>query len=175
MMRVLTTLLLLALLAPLPPALAVQIDAGTLRIESEYVPPQTKPNVEHLFPVPLVQAIEDWGRARLVPAGGKGTVWLIIRDASVVETPLNPSSSLFTKKPEFRFDGKIAIDIEIRNAAGAVAGRVNASVTATRELLQGASDADARRLWTEMTKAMIDVLDREAEKALRTHAAHLVR
>lgn len=157
------------------PAMALNIDAKQLRIESEYVPPQTKPNVEHLFPVPLVQAIEDWGRKTLVPAGRAGVVWLIIKEARVTETPLNPPVSLFTRHNEFRYDGKIAIEIEIRDGAGKKLAGVRAGVTASRELLQKASKRDRDGLWIEMTQTMISILDREARKALRTHASNLVR
>lgn len=166
---------LIALLAIAPPADAIGIDAKQLRIETEYVPPGAKPNVEHMFPVPLVQAIEDWGRKTLVPRGRAGAVWLIIKTAEVKETALNPPVSLFTKRAEFRYEGKIAIEIEIRSASGQLSSKVRAGVTASRELLQKASVRDRDGLWIEMTQTMIGILDREAQKALRTHAGHLVK
>lgn len=86
---------------PAPPSLdfaqrsAMTINASEIILQEDYRPPLARPNVEHEFAVTPAQIVRDWARARLRASGSNGVLTLVIREASVVEQPIEGASSGF--------------------------------------------------------------------------------
>lgn len=92
--------------AHLPP---FELDVAAVEVVSEYEPPYKEPNVEHLFPVPPGEAARRWADDRIRAAGTEGRAKVVIKRASVTETPLELTEGVRTS-PFARTSVKIRLD-----------------------------------------------------------------
>ena len=66
----------------------LRLDVKEIVVKGAYQPPLTRPNIEHLFPIPPAAAAQAWADDRLRAVGTRGRARLIIKDASVISEPL---------------------------------------------------------------------------------------
>src|SRR3546814_10787923 len=72
----------------------INLDVGEIQIERAYLTPGQPPNVDHLLPMQPKDAAVRWAQDRLVASGDRLTFRYIVREASVVESPLPVSGGI---------------------------------------------------------------------------------
>lgn len=155
----------------------INLDVGRVDVVRMYVPPGKAPNVEHLFPVDLMVSAERWARDRLRPVGVGGQARVIVKEASVVEVPLQRTSGVrgaLTTDQSERYDGVMEIEIEVVHndgRRGSVASRTNRS----RTVPENVSLQERETVWYQMTETMMRELDAALERQMRDHLASLLR
>lgn len=148
----------------------LKLDVRTVEIEQAYQPPHAAPNVEHLFAVPPAVGAKLWATDRLTAAGPMGRARFVVLEASVLETPLKQSGGLtgaFTIEQSERYDAHLVVEIEIFSEAGRSAGTVTAEVTHSRTVPENLTLGEREQVWHEMTRAMLDELDAQLDKAIK--------
>ncbi len=157
------------------PSLA--IDVQQVEIAREYKPPGTKPHVEHLFPVTPSDAVTRWVGDRLVPVGRSRLVRVVVKDASVVEVPLEKTGGIrgwFTTDQAERYDATLEVVVEIRSDIGRDA-YASARVKRSQTIEEGASPAKRREVWYAMTERLMADLDKELERSMRQYLSPYLR
>lgn len=155
----------------------LSLDVQRVEVVREYAPPGAKPNVDHLFPVPPADAVARWAGDRLKPVGRFRLCRVVIKDASVVEVPLQKPGGIkswFTTEQAERYDAMVEVVVEIRSDAGRdafAAARVKRSQT----IEEGASPNQRKELWYTMTERMMAELDKELERSMRQYLAGYIR
>jgi hypothetical protein len=127
----------------------ISFDVARIEVVRQYQPPQVPPNVDHLAPVPPSDAVQRWANDRLRAMGSSGTLKVVIKDASIVETRLPPTTGFrgaFTTDQAERYDGHISVDLVVDVPSRRFQGYTGAAVTRTISVaenvsLQGRDDA----------------------------------
>ena len=156
---------------------SIAIDVQRVEIVQEYKAPRAKPHVEHLFPVAPVEAVTRWVGDRLVPVGRSRLGRIVVREASVIEVPLEKTGGIkgwFTTDQAERYDATLDVVLEIRSDAGRDA-YASARVKRSQTIEEGASPAKRREVWYQMTERMMADLDKELERSMRQYLAAYLR
>lgn len=124
----------------LPP---VGVNAGELRIASDYQPTFRAPHVDHLFQVTPADAMAVWAQDRLRVTGqGKGALEFVIVDASIIETPLEVKDGIkgiFTTEPSERYDAKLVATMKLYDGVQRMpAATAEVNLTMARSIQEGA-------------------------------------
>ncbi|RMD63160.1 MAG: hypothetical protein D6826_05630 [Alphaproteobacteria bacterium] len=160
----------------LPP---IRLDVREIRFTQAYRAPAAAPNVDHLFPVPPADAALRWGRDRLVAAGAGRRGEYVVREASVIEVPLEKSgglSGLLTTEQSERYDARLVVEMRIVEDDGRVAGTATAEVVRSRSVPEGITLNEREKVWFEMTETLMRELNAQLEKTITTvFAPYVVR
>jgi len=149
-------------------------DAGKIEIVDNYRAPLQHPNVEHEFPVVPEASIQRWISDRVRAAGGPRTVRVTIQNAAVVGKPLKVKKGLeglFYKEQAARYEGQLAVMIEIRDERGYQNSVAEAKVMRARTVSEETSPHDLDQIFFDLTAAMMADLDRTLEANIRRHMA----
>jgi hypothetical protein len=147
----------------------ISFDVARIEVVQQYQPPQVAPNVDHLVPVPPSDAIRRWANDRLRAMGGSGTLRVVIKDASITETRLPPTTGVrgaFTTDQSERYDGHLAVDLVVEVPSRRFQGYTGATVARTISVpenisLQGREDA-----WFAMVERMMTELNGRLEEGI---------
>src|SRR3954452_1330998 len=147
----------------------ISFDVARIEVVQQYQPPQVAPNVDHLAPVPPSDAIRRWANDRLRAMGGSGTLRVVIKDASITEPRLPPTTGVrgaFTTDQSERYDGHLAVDLVVDVPARRFQGYTGATVARTISVpenisLQGREDA-----WFAMVERMMTELNGRLEEGI---------
>lgn len=156
---------------------SMAIDVQQVEIARDYKSPGTKPHVEHLFPVTPSDAVTRWVGDRLVPVGRSRLVRVVVKDASVVEVPLEKTGGIkgwFTTDQAERYDATLEVVVEIRSDIGRDA-YASARVKRSQTIEEGASPAKRREVWYAMTERLMADLDKELERSMRQYLSPYLR
>lgn len=156
----------------------IRLDVAEIQVIGAYAPPREAPHVEHLFPTPPQMAAVRWGEAQIKAVGRSNRATLIVNEASVVEVRLPTSggiSSLFKKELTERYDGVIAVELQIRDDFDNLGGRASARVTRSQSVLEDTSEEERKAIWSQMTEAMIADLERELRKRINSNLTRFAR
>ena len=157
---------------------AIRLDVAKVEVVDQYVPPLKRPNVEHEFPITPAAAARRWAVERIKAAGTGRTARVIVRTA-VVRVKTLPKSKdlrgLFTVQESERYDGELAMTIEIRSERGFREAFAEARATRSRTVLENISLNQRTKVYYEMTEGMMIDLNAELEKNIRTHLARFLR
>ena len=157
---------------------AIRLDVAKVEVVDQYVPPLKRPNVEHEFPVTPAAAARRWVVDRIKAAGSGRTVRVLIRTAAVRVKALPKSKGLrglFTVEESERYDGELAMTIEIRSERGFRDAFAEARVTRSRTVLENISLNQRTEVYFEMTEGLMIDLNAELEKNIRRHLARFLR
>jgi hypothetical protein len=155
----------------------INLDVGRIDVVRMYVPPGRPPNVEHLFPVDLSLQAERWARDRLRPVGVGGQARVIVKQASVVEVPLQRTTGVrgaLTTDQSERYDATMEIEVEVVHADGR-RGVVSSRTNQSRSVSESVSVQQRETVWYELTEKMIRELDVSLEGQMRDHLRSLIR
>lgn len=155
----------------------ISLDAAAFDVETRYIPPLAGPNVEHLSPVTPYAAARQWGQDRIRTAGMQNTARLVILDASIVETDLPVEggvSGMFTTSQAKRYEGRIAVLLEILDPNRRQLAFATARAERSRSAPEDITIAQREKLWLEMTEAMMKDINAELEKNIRQHFGRYV-
>ncbi len=156
----------------------IALDVGEIEIVSQYVPPLKPPHVEHLAPVQPEEAMRRWVRDRLEATRPNGRARVTIKDARIVEVPLELTRGIrgfFTTDQSERYDAALEVVVEILDLRGLPQGFVRVRAERSRTVSEDASLADRERVWFEITEALMNELNTELESSIRKHLARFVR
>ena len=146
-------------------------------VQSAYRPRDTAPYVDNVMPLKPEDAIRQMLEARLVAAGGPGSIQAVILDASVKEEALETQSGLrgvFTKEPAARLEGRFQVQVDRLSAAGDVLKSVSTAVTRTTSIPEGIGYAERQRIGYELVRKLVDDLDEGLTTNLRANFADIL-
>ncbi len=152
----------------LPP---FKLDVSQIQVESHYQAPLQEPNVEHLFSVPPERALANWAHDRLLavgPSTGAVARFTII-DASVRESELPKKEGLkavFTTQQAERYDGHVAVQLQIINQQGLAVRTANAEASVSRSVPEGITLNERDKVWYDMTRDLMADLDRQLQRQI---------
>ncbi len=156
----------------LPP---INLDVGSIAVESDYVAPFKSPNIEHVMPVSPEKLARTWAADRLRTVGsGSRTARFIIKDASVVETSLKTDggfTGVFKKEQSERYEGKLDVVLEIRDEHGRVVGEASASAGRMRTVGEDITIAEREGIWRDISKSLVDEVNTLLEGNMRRYIA----
>ncbi|MDE0780588.1 MAG: hypothetical protein OSB67_07530 [Alphaproteobacteria bacterium] len=147
---------------------SIQLDARTLTVVDNYLSAE-RSGVTQGIPIPLDVVVHQWARDRLVPAGKNGEIVVTITEASIIETTLERTKGVrgfVTTDQSERYDGRLGVKIEIRDAAAQRVGDVSAVALRSRTVAEDLTLNERDRVLFAITEAMINDLNSELEKAI---------
>ncbi len=156
----------------------IRLAVAELQVIPAYAAPGRPPNVEHRMKAPLQAVAAGWARGNVRAVGTAGRARVIVRQASIVAVALKRKtgvSGLFRKEPNTRFDGTLALAIEVRNDTGDLLGQVSARASRSREVLEGASQEDRKALWRAMAEGLVADVARELERQVSLRLTSFAR
>lgn len=148
----------------------IALNVARLDIQSNYQSPGAAPNVEHLFPTRIDEAMRRWAQQRLRAMGSTGSVRFTVVNAAATEEVLPVKSGFvgaFTTEFDRRYTATAEATIEILDDGGALLSGVNVRVTRSRDFHEGATLEERNLFWQELTKAVMEEFDAQAERAIR--------
>ena len=169
---------------PPPPTLSytymgqIHLKVSAVQVVNEYQPPPGGNDVSNQFPVPPAEAVRIWATDRLRAEGGDGTVQVIIKDASVVATNLQPTGGItgtFTVDQDRRYDARLVVDVVGNSpATNNFHGYTSATVTRSTTTREDLSLAARQQIWLDMTDQMIRDLNAQLDPGIRRDLAPIV-
>ena len=109
----------------------IRLDVREIEIQRSYQPPNAAPNVDHLFPVPPAAGAQLWAADRLKAAGLLRRARFIVREAPVIEIPLERMGGLtgtFTIQQSERYEARLVAELQILAEDDSVAASVTVEV-----------------------------------------------
>jgi hypothetical protein len=146
-------------------------------IESAYRPRDTPPYVDNLMPLKPEDAIRQMLQARLVAAGGPGTIQAVILEASVKEEELETQGGVrgyFTTEPAARLEGRFQVQVDRLSATGEVLKSVSTAVTRTASIPEDVGYADRQRIGYELVRNLVQDLDEGLTTNVRANFADIL-
>lgn len=156
----------------------IRLAVAELQVIPAYAAPGRPPNVEHRMEAPLQAVAAQWARGNVRAVGTLNRARVIVRQASIVAVALKRKtgvSGLFRKEPNTRFDGTLALAIEVRNDTGDLLGQVSARATRSREVLEGTSQEDHKAVWRAMAEGLVSDIARELERQVSLRLTRFAR
>lgn len=148
----------------------ITLDVASIEVDNQYVPPMRDPHVEHTVPVSPAEAVRLWTQDRLRAGGASGTARVVIRNASVMEEPLERTGGVrgwFTKDQSERYTGRLQVEIVVENPG--FQGTATTSVTRSTTVPEDVSLAEREKVMLDLVRAMARDLDGQLEPAMRQH------
>jgi hypothetical protein len=145
----------------------IMMNVGKIDIFEDYQSPRREPYVEHLLPITPAEAMKKWVDDRLRVAGMDKALHVIIKDASVISSPLpkpDGVSGLVSLGNDRRYDAKLTVDMRIYGS-GAMS-EASIEVTATRSITipESASVNERRATFHHMIFELMESMNAALEK-----------
>lgn len=145
-----------------PPLL---LDAGPMSVLSLFQPTET----DRAFPVPPLQAVQNWARDRLRTSGKGGPARFTIRDASAVvkDLPVKGGvSGTFTDQASQDYTVAVDVTLEILDTRNIVVRTVHVTAARSQSVLQSATPNDRDKARYELVKALMTDFDRQMDQQI---------
>jgi len=182
-------LLLAALLLPTGVTLAQQpgfsfadsppiaLDVARIEVEVAYVPPMQDPHVDHVLAVTPTDAVRLWAQSRLKAVGSEGTATVIVRQASVVEKPLERTGGVrgwFTQDQSERYDGTLQVEVVAQHPGRGFQASASAAVSSSTSVAEDVTLAEREKTMLSLVQAMARELDSRMVPAIRNYFGPLI-
>lgn len=148
----------------------IRLDVREIEIQRSYRPPNAAPNVDHLFPVPPAAGAQLWAADRLKAAGLLRRARFIVREAPVIEIPLERVGGLtgtFTIQQSERYEARLVAELQILAEDDSVAASVTVEVTHHRSVPENLTLNERVQVWHEMTRNLLDEMDRQFDATIK--------
>ncbi len=148
----------------------IRLDVREIEIQRAYHPPNAAPNVDHLFPVPPAAGAQLWAADRLKAAGPLRRARFIVREAPVIEIPLERSSGLtgtFTIEQSERYEARLVAEVQILAEDGGIEASVTAEISHHRTVPENVTLNERIQVWHEMTRTLLDEMDRQLDAVIK--------
>jgi len=156
----------------------IELDVMRVDITEEYQPSLQPPHVEQFFPIPPMEAMKIWARDRIRPIGGDRTLEVIIKDASVVQKALPRTKGLegvFTKDQADQYDVRLEVEMRIYGRQSALSeSSIRVVATRSNTIGEDASVVDRDRLFSRMTRELMQTMDAELEKNILAYFGNYI-
>jgi hypothetical protein len=159
----------------------LRLDVARIEVEHVFRPTFRDPQVEHLFPVAPELAAETWARDRLEATnpGSPRRARVRILDASVRETPLKKQTEgvrgMFTTDQAARYDATVEMAIDLLGEHGLPERSVTAKAQRSTTVKEGITPNERDQVWYELTRAVMNDLDRQLETEIRNNFGFYVQ
>ena len=150
----------------------LRFDVARIEVEQAYEPSVEPPHVELMVPLPPAAAAARWARDRLSAEGADGRLVFTVREASVIEQPLDKTgglAGLWTVDQSERYDARLVMTMTLINSFGA--RESSATVTATRSATvpEDASLNEREAIWFALVEKLMRDSDHQLEETLRRY------
>ncbi len=148
----------------------IRLDVREIEIQRAYQAPNTAPNVDHLFPVPPAAGAQLWAADRLKAVGPLRRARFIVREAPVIEIPLERSSGLtgtFTIEQSERYEARLVAEVQILAEDGGIEASVTAEISHHRTVPENVTLNERIQVWHEMTRTLLDEMDRQLDAVIK--------
>ena len=144
----------------------IALDVSNMIIVDEYKSPMHEPNVEHLIPISPSDAMRIWLKDRIRTVGTDKTLQVIIKDASVIATPLPAADGSETRNR--RYDARLEVEMRIYSNSGSALSEASLLVVATQSNTIGeeASVVERKAIYRQMMFDLMDSANAELEKQI---------
>lgn len=156
----------------------IPVRVAKVTVVEEYRGPGSLPNVEHEFPVPPMRMAARWAQDRLRPVGESGELIYTIREASVVEVPLETSTGLtgmVTTDQAERYEADLGVLIQARNDALGITAGSETQVRRARTVAEDVTLNEREGIWYKMTEDMAADLNAQLEQAFAQYFTEFTR
>ena len=153
----------------LPP---IRLDAVRIEVVEQYKSIGARPYVEHEFPHRPAALAAHWATDRLKAVGTGNVVRLTVLNGSVVEVPLARTDGVkgvFTIDQSEKYNGTLAVRVEIIGPGGQQLAYVRSQATQTRTVPEDITLADREKAWFRMTEALMNNLNLSLERQIKQH------
>ncbi len=150
------------------------LNVAVARIEfiEKFVSPLHSPNVEHLFPTPIVQALKRWSNDRLKAVGGTDVMRIIVQDASAVAEELETNEdveALFTTEQAERIDARLQVRIEITDESGMVKAYTSTEAARSRTTPENVTLNERDAIYNDLTMVLMNDFNASQEQGIRLY------
>jgi hypothetical protein len=155
----------------------LRLAVGTVNVQSAYRPRSEAPYVDSVMPIKPDDAIRQMLEARLVAAGGPGSIQAVILDASVKEEELQTQGGLrgfFTTEPAAKLEGRFQVQVDRLSPTGEVLKSVSTAVTRTTSIPENIGYAERQRIGYELVRNLVDDLDEGLTTNVRANFADIL-
>jgi hypothetical protein len=149
----------------------ITLDVARIEVVNDFQPSFRAPSVEHEFAIPPQRALENLVRDRFRADGGGSDrqARISIDDASVREVNLPLAGGVegaFTRQQAQRYDGHVAVRVEIVDMNGFVERTVSAEASVSRSITEGVTLNERDQLWYEISETLAHNIDRELDRQI---------
>jgi hypothetical protein len=149
----------------------IRLKVAKIDVVDAFRPSFQPPAVEHEFPVPPQRALEALGRDRLqaVEPASQRIARFVIEDAGVRESELPRTPGIkgaFTIDQAERYDGHVAVRLEIIDESGRTVRVARAEAVRTSSVAEGITLNERDQTWYDMTRELVGALDKELQRQI---------
>lgn len=138
-----------------------------ISVIEEYKSPKHAPNVEHLLPTTPAEAVESWA-GRLRTSGGPYNMEVVVRDGSVISTPVPLRSGEDPASAVRRYDARLEVEISIYDRGGKLQARVASTANRSAFIREQASAEDRQHIFHHMLLDLVDTANGDLERKMYT-------
>ena len=149
----------------------IRLDVARIDLVSRFQPSFAAPEVEHEFAVPPQRALENLCKDRFeaISPGSGRVARFTIDDASVdeIDLPLKEGiKGAFTTQQAQRYDGHVAVRIEIVDEQGTPVRTASAQASRSRSVDEDITPNQRDQVWYDMSRDLAQSLDQELERQI---------
>jgi hypothetical protein len=149
----------------------IRLDVESIQVVDTFQPSFKPPEIEYEFPVPPQRALAALATDRFLPtAPGSGRLArFTIEDATVRESELPRKEGVegaFTIEQAERYDGSVAVLLEIIDPNGLAIRTAAAKAVSSRSVAEDITPDERDQVWYEMSRELARSLDRELERQI---------
>lgn len=156
-----------------------RLNVGRIEVVSEFQSPNRPPHIENQVPLSPEAAVKRWVQQRLAPMGTAGALRVTIKDARVVERPLQTDKSVtgfFKKEQSELYDAQLQLVIQVLDERNQPTAEIHARSARSRSVAEGTTLNDRDRIWYDMVEDMILDLNRQLDGLIPQYLGqHLMR
>ena len=143
----------------------ISLDVSNMDIVEDYKSPMHTPNVEHLMPISPAEAMRIWVKDRLRAVGFDKTLQVVIKDASVISTPLPLADG--SESRNRKYDARLEVELRIYGSGRAMSeASITVAVTQSNNISESASLAERKAIYRQMIFDLMDSANAELEKQI---------
>ncbi|MDR3325941.1 MAG: hypothetical protein LBS66_01320 [Rhodospirillaceae bacterium] len=137
----------------------IHLNIKNIEVTSNFNPPDKSLHIEYAMPISLENSIGRWAKDRLHMIGNDNTLRVVIRDASVIATPLHDVDTSLTgilkKKPINRIDMSIDVSLQILDNRKFVIAEVIGNQLISRTEFEGMTQIERNKMLYDMVNSLI--------------------
>lgn len=140
----------------------IMMNVGRISFLEDYQSPRHPPYVEHLLPITPAEAMKKWVDDRLRVAGTNKFMQVIVKDASVISTPI-PDSGLSLGKSR-RYDAKLSVEMRIYGEGAMSEASIQTTATRSITIPESASLRDRENAFRRMIFELMETMNAALEQ-----------
>ena len=143
----------------------LNVDATSLDLRIENVPPREYPHVNYRSHVRFEDAAREWAANHFMLTGNSvNALRITVRKGDIVEKLLPVKkgfAGLFRKDQAAEYEASLEVEMAIVDVNGKVVSSASGKATNSRTVTEGATEQDKQQVWMGLIVAAFDGLDKE--------------